>query len=305
MQRTRPSRLRRLPRLRAREAAATRTQPGGLAQLEQTLGMTVPSNLFFASIGSKLAQARQSLQSSSGKKRLHDSNDSTPTLPAKRHKPNNATPNNKAEYQPTIPQTIRVDAISLPCTYCSESDASRAHAARHLTTTTTASTKNNPHKPWTNALEWAFHLPPDAATRVRKAEDWFHLLATSRNVAVVEVLREQQHQQNQHQPGSGGPEAGKRGGEEEGGEGGGGRVILKFMVDVTGGRTRVVLMEMRGVFEVISSRRDGCCRRGGGARARFAEWLRPSPVGSSGNAVRSVGRWEDWRGGKLVGYRLV
>lgn len=289
--------------LEAQEAATAPAQgsgsdgqtTGGLAQLEQALGMTVPSNVFLASIGSKLAQARQSLQSDSGKKRLHDSDDATPTLPAKRRKPNNTTTTNKAEYQPTIPLATRADAIPLPCTYCSESDASRAYTAHH---TTASTTKNNPHKPWTNALEWAFHLPPDAATRVRKAEDWFHLLATSRNVEVVEVLGEHQQRQQQRQPGEGGSGGGGGGGGERG------RAILKFMMDVAGGRTRVVLVEMRGVFEVISSRSGGY-RRSGGARVRFAEWLLPSPVGDSGNAARSVGRWEDWRGGKLVGYRLV
>lgn len=126
---------------------------------------------------------------------------------------------------------------------------------------------------------------------MRSAEEWWRLVRGERRGGRVVVVRGE----------------GVDGGVGEG-EGEGRDVVVRFMVDLAGGRTRVVLGRMRGVFEVLLGRGGvNAGGRGSGSKVRFA----PAPVvvrernGAVMEAAGSVGMWEDWRGGRLEGSRLV
>ncbi|KAK3299551.1 uncharacterized protein B0H64DRAFT_415827 [Chaetomium fimeti] len=317
----------------------TRRQAAPFAELEKAFGMAIPSNVFLKSVGNKLALAKQQLEqhtteqpttTTSKQKRNADPDPHSPTPSPKRRKPNPSTSptlptsTSTSPPPPPPPPSETPPAIPLPCTYCSESTASHRHRARHARpwgadsaidldrrpiTSTTAT------QPWTRPLAWAFpRLPPPAAARIRTAEDWLRLVAGSRRVRVGEVLP----------PLGGDGEGGEDGG--NGGDGGdgdgsrGGEAVVRFMVDGTGGKTRVVLVRVRGVFEVLLGLGGGVGAggrqgggfgggrgRGSGSQVRFA----PAPVmvrettGAVMGAARSVGMWENWRGGRLEGSRFV
>jgi hypothetical protein len=277
---------------RAREAATAQTrhgvyQAGSLARLEQALGLTVPSNVFLKTIGEKLAQARQDLlnttapsQPASTAQRKRKQPPTGPSPPPKRRKPSPEEQEPKSSIKPASNDGPSDDEpIPLPCTYCSESGASRyrAFAQRRAARLGGDNSGTTPKiKPWTNPLMWAFHLPQDAANRITKANDWFRMVASSRSVRVVQVP----------DPDTGLPP------------------VVKFMVDVTGGKTRVVLMELKGVFETVLERDI--------ARVRFempSVVIREDSMDSAWKSAlglaRPVGRWEIWRGGRLEGFSEV
>jgi hypothetical protein len=278
--------------LRAREAATAQTgddscQVGSLARLEQTLGLTVPSNVFLKTIGEKLAQARQDLLNTASAAQPPTSTTqskrkqppSGPSSPPKRRKPSPEEP--QSTINPTLlsNEAPSDEPVPLPCTYCSESTASlyRYYAQRRTARLGADNSGTTPElKPWTHPLMWSFHLPLDAANRITKADDWFRMVASSRDVRVVQVP----------EPDTGLP------------------AVVKFMVDVMGGKTRIVLMELKDVFEIALERDQ--------TRVRFempTVVMREDPMNSAWrNALglaRPVGRWENWRGGRLEGFSEV
>ncbi|AEO58500.1 hypothetical protein MYCTH_2305858, partial [Thermothelomyces thermophilus ATCC 42464] len=290
-----------------------------LAQMERILGMSTPRSLFLRSISDKLAAAKRRLEQqqrsapSQAAAAAPDTgsgsglpSDDALLPPAKRRKLSNghAPPRDPEEPAP------------LACIYCSESDASRRYTARRASSYYDGDAAGQA-RPWTKTLRWAFPgLSPGAAARVRRAEDWFRLVASSRPVEVVDIFG-----WGHHRGGEGsGPRWEEQGllqhhevenkkGEEDGEEEEG---VIEFMMDVTGARTRVVLVRMKGVFEILLGGRDGSSGGlagggggGRGSRVRFA----PPPVlvcdtGVVVEACRTVGRWEDWRAGELKGFRL-
>ncbi|AEO68468.1 uncharacterized protein THITE_117296 [Thermothielavioides terrestris NRRL 8126] len=359
-----------LARIRAMEAAtaqdrddnydADKQGAGGLAQVKQALGLTMASNLFLASIGDQLAEARQNLMSSHdhspGKKRRRDDGNNAPSPtadvpPLKRHKPNH--PVASPQSQPTDRQPLHHHrqaqqplTTHLPCRYCSESDAVRHHAARRqpfpYTTAThhyTTITDDDSTKPWIKPLMWSLNYTHAAAARVRSAAEFIALLLP---------------------PPPGGPSSSSSPPPSPSSpttnstaaaytttpgiitaracEG------IKFLVDVTGGETRVVLVEMGGVFDAVLARRgqgggggrhqrrlwgekeeeERRSRSGGGgggggggsgggfsakSRGRSRKRVRFAPPGvvvvRDVGAARPVGMWERWSDGRLEGYRPV
>ncbi|KAK4149087.1 hypothetical protein C8A00DRAFT_38317, partial [Chaetomidium leptoderma] len=240
----------------------TSAQAGSLEQVKETLGMTMPSNLFLKSIGDKLARARRNLQEHANtpppprkqkrprSKNNNDSDSDSAQPPPKRRKPNQPTNNqttalrnNNPNPNPTSPAT------PLPCINCSKSTAATLHHQRQHSSSSPHPfffTNDDPtSQTWINPLLWAFHLDLETATtRVRKAGDWFRFLLASRRVGVVDVFgHHNSHGLLLEEEGEG----------EDGG-GGGGDMKIRFMVDFTGARTRVVLVEMRGAVEVILGR---------------------------------------------------
>ncbi|KAL2187865.1 hypothetical protein L209DRAFT_685662 [Thermothelomyces heterothallicus CBS 203.75] len=319
--------------LTAREAATAQNQimalendlqpPPSLAQMERILGMSTPSSLFLRSVSAKLAAAKRRLEQQRSAPSQGAAAAAAPEtgsgsglpsddallLPAKRRKLSNG-------HAPPPPRD-REEAASLACIYCSESDASRRYAARRASSSSYDGDAAEQTRPWTKSLRWAFPgLSPGAAARVRRAEDWFRLVASSRPVEVVEIFGWG------HRGGEGsGPRRGEQGcclqhhevedkkGEEDGEKEEG---VIKFMMDVSGARTRVVLVRMKAVFEILLGGRDGSSGGlaggggGRGSRVRFA----PPPVlvcdtGVVVEACRTVGRWENWRAGELKGFRLI
>ena len=324
----------------------TPSQAVSLAELEKALGMAIPSNAFLKSIGDKLALAKHQLTpitkpTTTKQKRTLDP--SAPTPSPKRRKSNNTTspplptPLPNAANPTTPPSTCTSTnqpppPIPLPCTYCSESTASHHHHTRRARHTRPPSVNpkqddaadplgRDTHvvaKPWTRPLAWAFpHLAASAAAaRVHTALDWLRLVERERRVRVVEVLPAGLGLGPGHEgEGEGEVQVEVGGellvGESEGDDGKeGGEAVVRFMVDSAGGRTRVVLVRMMGVFEVLLGLGGGGGGRGfgrSGSQVRFA----PAPVmvrettGVVMGAARSVGMWEDWRDGKLERSRFV
>ncbi len=245
-------------------------------QLERTLGLPTPSNLFLRTTGDKLALARRqtlarltssaqpffsSTTAAAGatssinnanhntKKRPHPSSPSTSPPPSKRPKPATTT----QAHNNTHAHPARADI--LPCIHCSHSAASHRHLLR---TTTAHPTRLN-------------HTAP------KPKQDWLRSLKhePEREMQVVDLLPPPGH--------------GERGS------------VVRVMVDGTGGGMRIVVVEMRGIFEVVF----------GGADGRFGRFV----IGAGHHdwegggrvlgVARPVGRWERWRGGKLEGWREV
>ncbi|KAL2017974.1 hypothetical protein VTK56DRAFT_1506 [Thermocarpiscus australiensis] len=294
--------------------AGTQDEAEELAQLEQELGLGMPSSAFLKSIGDKIAEARWAVESKvneaegdtaspqttpTWRKRSHDdasvNAEDEPTSEAlnahaiKRRRtahPNQNVRNGENARDPdqqsidprtlslsratgTATGTSRTAAISLPCQYCAESDAvhrsratQRAHYPRNrnrnrgtaIATGTGTGTGVTDTNPWVKPLMWAFHFDVDAATRVL-AEDFLHLVATSRGAASVEVA-----------------------------DG-----TIRFLVDTTGGETRIVLVEMRSVFDEALWAAAASRRR----RRRRVRFRMP------------IGVWEKWKDGELQGYKIV
>jgi hypothetical protein len=277
------------------DAGGTADSTGELNQLDWVLGATRPSNFFLKSVGDRIAQARQNLESNTT---------TTTTSPnAKRSRGTSAPPPPPKRRKPS---TTDSSPEPLPCINCSESLAARArvHTASqrmghrefsahpdptypYLLPGSTTPYNSNKYmsyvdpdpKPWLKPLMWAFHMDLEAAMRVRSADEFFRLVVDSRAVEVVDAI------------------------DAVGGlsvDGG----AVKFMVDVAGDRTRVVLMEMRGVFDVLKM---GYRVKGKGGTVRFVP---PPVVVSEGGVVLGaaewvVGNWEDWRWGCLEGSRPV
>jgi hypothetical protein len=237
------------------------SQQGGfheLAQLEHAVGLDTPSNVFLTGIGDKIAQARRDLAPKANKPADIATSPAQQPAPTRRKRrgetttldleTNHPAPKRRKLGPPRNKSNGKrqyINPIPLPCLYCAESDASllRPHP------------RTDDNKPWVNPLMWSFNFTLDDATDVKTADEFFELV-TAEHGAQVQIV-----------------EVGV-------GEGDGGGV--KFMVDVTAGETRIVLVEMRSVFECFLGSVNG--GRGGRRRARFE-----APVGV----------WEKWEGGHL------
>ncbi|KAK4167040.1 hypothetical protein QBC43DRAFT_256922 [Cladorrhinum sp. PSN259] len=160
-------------------------QTKDLAEIEQKLGLEIPSDAFLLRISEEIARAKWELKG--------DSHNSL----ARKDKDDRG---GEFETNNTI----------FPCAYCSESNAAHSRTVRAST-----STNNNKGKPWLKALMWAHKLDEGLAARL-KAQDFLDVVSARHSMA-VEV------------PG------------------------ISFLVDGTGGSTRIVLVEVASVFDVVMS----------------------------------------------------
>ena len=238
-----------------------------LAQLEHVVGLDTPSDIFLARIGDKIAEARRDLTPKANKPAdAAISPSQQPAAPTgRKRRRGTRTPDAETNLLPPAKrrrlgplgnnsngkrQYINPNPNPLPCLYCAESDASLLHPHPGADDT----------KPWVNPLMWSFNFTLDDAMDVETAEEFFELVTAGHGAQVQTV-------------------------EVAVAEGGGGG--MKFMVDVTGGETRIVLVEMRSVFEWVLGSLKG---DGGRRRARFE-----APVGV----------WEKWEGGDLRGCKYL
>ncbi len=266
----------------AREAATAQTRrpdktpgpkPPTLAQLERILGLSTPTNLFLKLTGDKLALAKQSFPSQS------PSEDTSPTTPSPLLNTNKKRPLPLSISSSPPPPTERLKSTSsttshysssiLPCIHCSESTASHNHWARHNNNNNNNNSKSTP---WLQPLLWTFGYTLSEALQVRHVEDWLAIVRAQKEVEVVDVLS------------SGGGQA------EGGGE------VVKVLVDGAGGRVRVVVVEMRAVWEAVLGEGRFVGGDGDGRKGRGEEVL---------GRARAVGRWERWRDGRLEGWRIL
>ncbi|KAH6616146.1 hypothetical protein B0J18DRAFT_460042 [Chaetomium sp. MPI-SDFR-AT-0129] len=241
--------------------------PYTLYRLGRALGTTIATTNFLQSIGEKLAHARHELQTAVPGKRRRSPDDFLPTTSKRRKfidrpvQQQDITESGGEEIGRGLPEPR---PIPLPCAYCSESGASRRYNALYVCPWAGAphpqrqrsilpaymmqdmNNKAYPNHPWTNALQWVF--PPSLAKPepgaiehdIRTAEAWFQLLASTRDVRVVNIFSDTELRT---------PLKGKDldGIDED--EESGSTLLMRLMVDMTGDVTRVVLMEGASIFD--------------------------------------------------------
>ncbi|GAB1318188.1 hypothetical protein MFIFM68171_08398 [Madurella fahalii] len=279
----------------SRAAAASEVKQ--IMRLEKALGADVPSSQFLKEIGDELARARWTAQNRTSQASNPDSSTPQPTKgtkraqdstnidadakatnkppPAKRRKPQpTTTPQLPSAAQHIDPRILSLPpgTTPLPCLYCAESDASNRAAARRP-----FPRARDEAKPWVAALVWTFGLEAGAARRTM-AEDFFHLVE-SRGAAPAAATAA-----------------------ARGGPGG-----LRFLVDTTGGATRVVLVEMRGVFDAICWGPGAAVLDGeeGDGEGEGGWEPRRATEGRKVKFERPVAVWEKWDGGRLEGYTFL
>ena len=248
------------------------------AQLERALGLPTPNNLFLKTTGDMLALARRQTLANLTPSTQPPSSSIATTTTAGASTSTTNTNHNSTNKRPDPsspstspppakrhkPNTTTPATTILPCIHCSHSTASHQHILR--ATTTTHATKQPPQQPRTRPCH------PDKLIQTER--DRLHFLAeeSGRALQVVEICPP---------------------GHEEW------RDVVSVMVDGTGGGMRIVVVAMRGVFEVVF----------GGADGRFGRFPHEGLLGHTHGGVvgvaRPVGRWERWRGGRLEGWREV
>lgn len=232
------------------------------AQLDQLLGPGTPRDVLLKRIGDRLAQARWKATNKDNAapspqprgKRRRDEADEQPAdaPPSKRAR----TSQQHTGARPPSDTAAASTSTPLPCIYCAESAASNRQAARR------PFPRMQDPKPWVRPLTWALGFKEDAAARVT-AEEFFRVVGSMRGAeeaADVEVD-----------------------------VGGISSVSVRFMVDVTGGETRVVLVEMGSVFDAL------------GVGVVAGPWSRRKTV----RFGTPVAVWEKWEDGKLDGYNVL
>jgi hypothetical protein len=228
--------------------------------------------------------------------------------------------------------TKRKPLMHLPCQNCAESLAFHHRWRRHPYYSATYydydyDDESDDNKPWIKPLMWIFGLDGEAAAaRVRTVDEFVALVAgePGRRVRMLSLPFPGSVSRSGGGSGSGGGggDTGTATGDETRPESkmtGQGQkevpVMMKVMVDITAGETRVVIVDMmRGVFDALRDGRGGkedagttsSDREEGRGRSRRKVRFEPGPVVMRRvRPARPVGMWERWRHGRLEGHRVI
>lgn len=258
------------PRTRTVKNNRNGSEGSSTRQLGRALGAMTLTIDFLKSIGEKLAQARYELQTTVPGKKRRSPDGFRPTASKRRkstHRPDQQQGIPDPGLQDIGFRLVEPRPIVLPCVYCAESGASHRYNARYASpcggaplprvqpsilpahTTQAMNAQDCPIQPWTNALQWVFvpslakPEPGAMEHEIHTTEAWFQLLTSTREVRVIEIFSQAERRSRSSKKKA-------RLGIDENDENGN-TLLLRFIVDMTGGVTRVVLMQTASVFDAL------------------------------------------------------